>query len=262
MLRLLLLSALAVGLVLAHKGDDDDDHQRGLGDVFGDVASPVMVANGLRIISLAKKLERVKDKLKKAEQVDPKRFLDNLRVRVSELEGTHCSRRQFQCGGHEQECVSDILVCDGHKDCHNGHDEDKSVCDNIPIKSGHIFSGVSHWHDCLTRNDHVTSIVITQTKRKKFFPSRIWVRAHIESQLEDDDGHKVVSGFDAKGYYNFSNRRLNLIPANPHHEHRHLPVTCEFNYGDNERASCNRLLESSLQKCAHLDVHLEEHERN
>lgn len=87
MLRLLLLSALAVGLVLAHKGDDDGDHQGGLGNVFGDVASPAMVANGLRIIGLAKKLQRVKEKLKKAEQVDPKRFLNNLRVRVSELEG-------------------------------------------------------------------------------------------------------------------------------------------------------------------------------
>lgn len=87
MLRLLLLSALAVGLVLAHKGDDDDDHQGGLGHVFGDVASPVIVANGLRIIGLAKKLERVKEKLKKAEEVDPQRFLNNLRVRVDDLEG-------------------------------------------------------------------------------------------------------------------------------------------------------------------------------
>ncbi len=42
--------------------------------------------------------------------------------------GNGCDRRQFQCGGDQKKCISDLLVCDGSNDCANGYDEDPGVC--------------------------------------------------------------------------------------------------------------------------------------
>lgn len=59
-----------------------------------------------------------------------------------------------------------------------------------PIKAGNIFSGTSHWSGCLSREDHVTRITITGSKRRKFFKPRVWLTARVESELHDH-GHNV-----------------------------------------------------------------------
>lgn len=274
MWRLLILSAvLSIGLSLADDkptqlpaksgGDDhddhDDDHRGGLlGKVFGDVINPRLAANALRIVGLTKKLEQIKEKLHEAEKIDPEHFLNDLDARISHLEGTHCDDRDFQCGGNEQECVSDLLVCDGHDDCHNGHDEDKDVCDTSPVKAGNVFSGVSHWKGCLTRPDHITKIIITSTIRRKFFKSRIWIKAKISSVLPDPEhpGKTIASEFVAKGFYNFAHGRLVLLPKHEDDDH-HKSVVCHFHTGDHESAECHRVTEGSLHECADLHVNLE-----
>lgn len=203
---------------------------------------------------MERKLASLRKKLDEAEKVDPERFIHEMEARVDAIEGTHCPKKEFQCGGNEQECVSDILVCDGRKDCHNGHDEDDDVCDTSPVKAGNTFSGTSHWTGCRIRDDHVSRITITGTTRRKFFQNKIWVRGHLESDLEID-GHTKTSSFDAKGYYSFANRRLVLIPTDD--TDHHIPVVCDFDRGDSERATCHRVLEASLHECAELHVSLE-----
>ena len=37
--------------------------------------------------------------------------------------GTGCRDDYFQCGGNDPQCVNNLFVCDGHKDCRNGADE-------------------------------------------------------------------------------------------------------------------------------------------
>ena len=39
-----------------------------------------------------------------------------------------CPKGKYRCGTATEQCVSDILVCDGHKDCADGSDEDEHVC--------------------------------------------------------------------------------------------------------------------------------------
>ena len=39
-----------------------------------------------------------------------------------------CPKGKYRCGTATEQCVSDILVCDGHKDCDDGSDEDEHVC--------------------------------------------------------------------------------------------------------------------------------------
>jgi hypothetical protein len=253
MWRLLLLSALS-GLILA---DSPQETSGPFGRLFSDQLDPRLAANAFLIIRLERVIEKLKTKLHEAEKIDPEHFVKELDARVSEVEGTHCEPRTFQCGGNEQECVSDVLVCDGHKDCHNGHDEDPDVCDTSVVKAGNVFSGTSHWHGCRSREDHVTRITITQSRRRKFFTARIWLRAHVESELERH-GQNITSDFNAKGYYNFASRRLVLLPVDDHDNH--LAVVCTFNRGDNERAECHRALEGTLHECADLFVTLEEHE--
>nr|4U8U_N Chain N, Linker L2 [Glossoscolex paulistus]4U8U_c Chain c, Linker L2 [Glossoscolex paulistus]4U8U_r Chain r, Linker L2 [Glossoscolex paulistus] len=224
--------------------------------LFAEQLDPRLAANGLRLIGLERKLKALKARLHEAEKIDPEGFIKELDARVSHVEGTHCAKKEFQCGGYDQECISDLFVCDGHKDCHNGHDEAEDVCDTSPVKPGNIFSGTSHWHDCLLRSDHVTRVVIKGTIRRNYFKSRIWVRAQIESDLIHD-GKKELSDFDSKGYYNFANRRLVLIPIAQ--DDKHLSVICDFDRGDSRRASCHRVLEGTLHQCANLSVHLQGH---
>ena len=38
--------------------------------------------------------------------------------------GNKCGKREFQCGSGDPQCVSALFVCDGVKDCRNGHDEE------------------------------------------------------------------------------------------------------------------------------------------
>nr|4V93_C1 Chain C1, EXTRACELLULAR HEMOGLOBIN LINKER L2 SUBUNIT [Lumbricus terrestris]4V93_C6 Chain C6, EXTRACELLULAR HEMOGLOBIN LINKER L2 SUBUNIT [Lumbricus terrestris]4V93_CD Chain CD, EXTRACELLULAR HEMOGLOBIN LINKER L2 SUBUNIT [Lumbricus terrestris]4V93_CI Chain CI, EXTRACELLULAR HEMOGLOBIN LINKER L2 SUBUNIT [Lumbricus terrestris]4V93_CN Chain CN, EXTRACELLULAR HEMOGLOBIN LINKER L2 SUBUNIT [Lumbricus terrestris]4V93_CS Chain CS, EXTRACELLULAR HEMOGLOBIN LINKER L2 SUBUNIT [Lumbricus terrestris]4V93 len=266
MLRLLLLSALS-GLILADhhqpSGGGGGSYGGGgggggpFGRLFSDQLDPRLGANAFLIIRLDRIIEKLRTKLDEAEKIDPEHFVSEIDARVTKIEGTHCEKRTFQCGGNEQECISDLLVCDGHKDCHNAHDEDPDVCDTSVVKAGNVFSGTSTWHGCLAREDHVTRITITASKRRKFFTARIWLRALVESELERH-GENVTSSFNAKGYYNFASRRLILLPTDDHDDH--LAVVCSFNRGDNERAECHRVTEATLHQCADLFVTLEEHD--
>lgn len=44
--------------------------------------------------------------------------------------GSVCEWNEFECGDDKYECVSELLACDGVKDCTNGGDEDPGFCDS------------------------------------------------------------------------------------------------------------------------------------
>jgi hypothetical protein len=254
----LVLAAL-IGLAVADEG------QAGiggglLGGRLQGLAEPRLAVNAIRIHQLEKHIGKLKARIEEASHVDPSRFADELDARLSAIEGNHCEKKEFQCGSSGQECISDLFICDGHKDCHNGHDEDEEVCSTAPVKPGNVFTGLLHWKDCILREDHLTHLTITGTKRMKFFPARVGVQAVINSVYTDKEGEHSRK-FNLKGGYNFANRRLVLFPSGEEKGYN-LGVKCEFNHGDNERADCTLLTEASLHECAVAHLALEHHDEH
>jgi hypothetical protein len=254
---------LAVIAVFGAAGCLADDSQGGIfGGRLAGVVEPRLGANIIRITQLEKLIKRLKERIDEAHEADPEKFVDEIEARISTLEGDHCPEREFQCGDTDQECISDLFVCDGHDDCHNGHDEDEDICSTAPVKAGNIFTGMLHWKDCLIREDHLSHITITSTKRFKYFSSRVLVRAIATSVSEDAEGHQVTRKANVIGYYNFSNRKLVLRPVKSEQKGYHLGLRCVFNHGDDERADCELLTEASLHVCAEVHLSLEHHDEH
>lgn len=235
------------------------------GGLFGGrlqgIAEPRLAANVLRIYQIEKQIERLRARIQETTHVDPEKFVAEVDARLATIEDDHCPAKEFQCGNSRssgQECISDLLVCDGHKDCHNGHDEDEDVCDTTPVTAGNIFSGLTHWKDCIVRDDHVSTLRIVATKRTKFFSARVGVQAIVTAEYEDSHGEKITKTFTMKGGYNFANRRLVLFPAES--SDARIGLRCFFNHGDNERADCTAMTFTSLHECADLHLSLEKHE--
>jgi len=242
------------------------EDEGGMGGLFGGRLAggmePRLGINALRIHQLEEHIKKLHERIEEAKHVDPDRFLDDLDARLSTLEGDHCDDHEFQCGSSGQECVSDLFVCDGTKDCHNGHDEDEHVCSTAPVKSGNVFTGMTHWKDCILRDDHLTTLTITTTKRFKFFSSRVVVHAVASSSWKDKEGEEHTRSVELHGGYNFANRRLGLIPKAYGPDAPHLGLRCDFGHGDDERVDCVLLTQASLHECAELHLSLEHHEED
>lgn len=251
-----LLAVLVVGLVAA-----EDAPTGGLfGGRLAGIAEPRLASNAIRIVQLEKHIEKLKQRIKEAEHVDPQRFVNDLNARLDHLEGTHCDDHEFQCGDKGQECINDLLVCDGHDDCHNKHDEDETVCSTVPVKAGHVLRGLVHWDDCLTREDHLLTVNIISTRRYKFFQPRVVLRAIVTAVFNDDEGKEVTREVPMHGGYNFANRRFKLIPDEYGPDSPHLLLVCEFDHGDSERADCHIETEMTQHQCATVHLALEEHD--
>jgi hypothetical protein len=223
---------------------------------------PRLAVSALRIYQLEQHIEKLKGRIEEARHVDPERFINDMDARLDHLEGNHCDKHEFQCGSDGQECISDLFICDGHKDCHNGHDEDKSVCTDAPVKPGNVFTGMIHWTGCLTRDDHPTTLTITGTKRFHYFSARIGVQGIATSSFTDGHGEKHEQRMEVHGGYNYANRRMVLFPAHYGPHAGHLGLACEFAHGDFERADCQLLYEATLHKCAEMHLVLEHNEHH
>jgi len=199
-------------------------------------------------------VEKLKKRIEEAEHVDPEGFMHDLQARLDDLEGTHCDEHEFQCGDEGQECINDLFVCDGHKDCHNNHDEDEHVCSALPVKAGHVLRGMVHWHSCLVREDYPISVAITSTRRFKFFKARVGIHAVFTAVHKDDQGEEVTREITARGGYNFANRRFKLFPNAYAADSPHFVLVCDFHHGDAERADCTIETEMTGHECA--TVHL------
>jgi len=192
------------------------------------------------------KLEKAFEKL--SDDVD-KSQIRRLKARLRVLEGNDCKKNEVSCGGDIPECVSQLFVCDGHKDCTNGRDEDERVCDASVVAVGSSFHGTYHWKNCLQRDDHDGIITIVASKQLPFFTPRVWVRATITS-VAGDQLHPswTTYSYTARGYFAFGTRRLVLLPekGSPHQ----LATLCTFSFGDNNHADCKLGSQASLLECA------------
>jgi hypothetical protein len=170
-----------------------------------------------------------------------------VKARLRRLGVNNCQKNEVSCGGDYPECVHNLLVCDGIKDCHNGKDEDEKVCDADVVRVGSTFSGVVHWTSCVEHLDHVSMITITASHRSTYFGPKAWVRATI-SRVEGDFPNIEQVSYTAKGYFTFANRRLALVPdANAPHR---FGIICYFHFGDGDHADCKVVQEGSRNLCA------------
>jgi hypothetical protein len=248
------LAALVVGLAVA-----DEGQQGGLfGGRLAGIAEPRLAANAIRIVQLEKHIEKLKKRIEEAEHVDPEGFLHELQARLDDLEDPHCEEHEFQCG--TEECISDLLVCDGHDDCHNKEDENDDVCTVMPVKAGHVLRGMVHWKDCLIREDHLLTVHIVSTRRFKFFQARVVIRAIVTSVFKDDEGNEVTKEIPMHGGYNFANKRFRLFPDEHGPNSIHRVISCDFDSGDAERADCIIETELTMHECATVHLQLEEDE--
>lgn len=257
-MRCLILSLLLLGVGQSWAEESGAPSGGLFGGRLAGVVEPRLAVNAIRIHDLEKHIEKLKSRIEEAEKADPETFLNDLDYRLTQLEGTHCESNEFQCGDNGQECISDLFVCDGHKDCHNGHDEDKDVCDASAVKAGRTFSGTTHWKACFNWPDHTSHLTIVGTRRAHFFSSRIGVQAIITAEWKDKKGETQQKHFEMYGGYNFANRKLYLIPMHQYGQ-ANLAYSCVFDHGDNERLDCTIQTEASENQCAETHLALQHH---
>jgi hypothetical protein len=151
--------------------------------------------------------------------------LQALDAKLQELTGQGCVG-QFSCGGGSDACVDLLQVCDGEKDCSNGHDEDDSTCSN-PAPAGTRFVGYPVRDACTTRQPYELSVIITDTEQPSWFSNRVLVEASIVTRSKGKFSEEVAN-LPANGYYSFGSRMMLLFPP----ENDRLGIRFEFNTGD------------------------------
>lgn len=204
----------------------------------------------LHIDQLEKDVEQLEAQFDKLSDDVEKSQIDRIKARLRTLEGNFCGKREVSCGGAIPECVHNLFVCDGHKDCTNGRDEDADVCSLDVVAVGSSFQGTYHWKSCVQREDHIGVITIIANRRSSFFGPRAWVRATITSVAGDQLKPTWTSySYTAHGYFVFASRQLILIPdASAPHK---LGTICTFGFGDNNTADCRVVSQASLYECAY-----------
>lgn len=209
-------------------------------------------SQNLHIDDLEEELQKLEDAFDKLSDDLEETEVARVKARVKRLGVNNCGKKEVSCGGDHPECVHNLLVCDGIKDCHNGLDEDEKVCNADIVRVGSTFKGVTHWTSCVERDDHPSMITITHLHRSSFFGTRAWVRATITSE---SDGNIITAeqrSYSAKGYFVFATRQLALVPlpGSPHT----FSIVCNFQYGDADHAFCQIVQQASLNVCGRLKV--------
>lgn len=176
--------------------------------------------------------------------------ITHTKFRVKKLEGSTCPKGEVSCGGDMPECVNNLFVCDGIKDCENGKDEDAKVCDGNVVRVGSTFRGFAHWTSCVQRPDHYWSVTITATKRSPIFTSRTFVRAVV---MREADGSNENISYNARGYFVYGTRQL-VVALDQGQNVPVFGVVCTFNTGDNDNADCEIKMVASLNQCGRVRV--------
>jgi hypothetical protein len=190
---------------------------------------------------------RVHDLVAKIEaRVDADRIkrARSLEQRVVTLEGDGCGKREFQCGSDDPQCIGTLLVCDGIKDCRNGHDEEN--CE-LPTTAGSYFEGHVVTDTCTKRRPDIISIEITSVRRDSYFSTVAYVRALVHITYESDLQAGEVA-LPTVGYYSFGSSKLVLAPP----EDDRLGLVCEFDGYNADKCQGTIVHEASLETCATL----------
>jgi len=196
----------------------------------------------LHVDYIEKEIEKLEHEFDALSHPPEQSEIARVRARVRKLEDDECEDKEVSCGGDWPECVHHLLVCDGHKDCHNGRDEDEKICDGSVVHAGSSFRGIVHWHRCVEAHDHYSTITITTTKRSPFFTNRTFLRASVTREYDD---HTTYS-YTARGYFVYAARKLVIIADEGFDR---LSTICTFNFGDNDHAECEVVQTASKQEC-------------
>jgi hypothetical protein len=177
-------------------------------------------------------------------RVDPERIkrAHSLEQRVIRLEGDGCGKREFQCGSDDPQCIGSLLVCDGVKDCRNGHDEEN--CE-LPTTAGSYFEGHVISDTCTKRRPDIISVEITSVRRDSYFSTVAYVRATIHITYADAQREGEVS-LPTVGYFTFGSHKLVLAPP----EDDRLGLVCEFDGYNADKCDGKIVHEGSLETCA------------
>jgi len=225
MMRLLVVVAFMVTVVVAEEDFSAD---------FEKIDSRLDQLTA-RIYGLINKIE---------DRVDPERIkrAHSLEQRVVRIEGNSCAKREFQCGSDNPQCIGALLVCDGVKDCRNGHDEEN--CE-LPTGAGSSFEGHVISDSCTKRRPDVISFDITSVRRQNYFNSVAFVSANIRISYDGNLRSGVVV-LPTTGYFNFGTQKLVLNPP----ESDRLMLTCAFDGYNLDRCDGEIKHEASLETCA------------
>jgi len=224
-MRLLVVVAFLVAVVIA-----EEDHSADFEKIDE------------RLDRLTSRLQGLVDNIDN--RVDPERIrrAHSLEQRVVRLEGDGCGDREFQCGSDNPQCVGALLVCDGVKDCRNGHDEEN--CE-LPTASGASFEGHVISDSCTKRRPDIISFDITKVRRDNYFNTVAFVNANIRISYDGPQRSGSVV-LPTTGYYNFGQQRLVLNPP----ESDRLLLTCDFDGYNLNRCNGEIKHEASLEVCA------------
>jgi hypothetical protein len=233
MKSLVLALVVAVAVVAADHHEDHHEHQPKTAE-FEKIDS--------HLDELTARLENLKGKIHA--RTDPARVrkAHSLEERVINIEGNGCARKEFQCGSSDPQCVGRLLVCDGIKDCRNGHDEE--LCE-LPTKAGDYFEGHVITDTCTKRRPDVISFEVKTIRHDEYFRSVAFMRVTIDIEFSHGGRHGKVS-LPTVGYYSFGARKLIITPP----EEDRLGLTCAFDGYDLNHCKGEIKHEASLETCA------------
>lgn len=178
---------------------------------------------------------------------------DMIAKRVARNEDDKCPPGEVSCGGDFPECISQLFVCDGYVDCHNGHDEDEATCESEMVHVGSTYQGIVEWDTCEHILDANIILTITSVLHDPIFNSRVYVRAtFVGDSTRYDNPHPVATAMH--GDYSFAERKLMLTPDKVDKLHHPYNMVCVFNHGDNEHADCSVNERGSGNPCAKARV--------
>jgi hypothetical protein len=206
-------------------------------------------SQNLHIDQLVEAVEKLEEEFGKLSELPDKHTVDGIKARIRNLEDSGCDKDHVQCGGDVPECISPLLVCDGHKDCKNGRDEDDYTCSDRPYHVGSTIAGITSWTDCVAHSPHMTVVTITAYEKPEFYTSRVYVKAVVS--FEVDEHSHLIQSYGAKGYWNAGKRALVLVPDSEKEQsiYGHA-IVCKFNLGSHDEADCKIGTVASKHECA------------
>jgi len=260
-MRGLFLLVILIGAALAvhhekdkdhHNGKDhhdDKDHHGDKDDHHGDrhhskkaVRKQTYDDLDSRLNKLTARLHHLDEELEKRLDPELKHKALSLEHRLEQLEERDCDKDHYNCGGNDQECVSRLFVCDGHKDCRNGDDE--KHCD-LPLKVGDTFEGTVVYDHCTQRHPEHMTFSISAIKENQAYSAFPMLRAVIEISEDSDELESEVA-LPTIGYYRFATQNLILTPP----EDDGLGLICDFDGHDDDKCVGNIVHMASLEQCA------------
>lgn len=168
----------------------------------------------------------------------------SLNARLEAIEEPHCDETHYDCGGQTHECISRLMVCDGHKDCRNGDDE--AHCETR-IHAGDVFIGFKVYDNCGPVPPVGDKIVVKIHSLSHYpaFTSAYGLRGQFKASFSD--GKETSNyGWPTVGYFSHSEHALVLLP--PPGESRGLK--CVFDGANWNRCVGETTSVVSLEVCA------------